>query len=306
MRDSSIGLKLTARDIEILKLVYRNRFLSSEYIIALLGHNRKSILRRLYLLFHAGYLDRPKAQIVACENNSAMVYALGNRGAEVLAGEYGDAAIAKVNWTEKNKNSKGMFLEHTLMVAEILTVIQLACRKVRGLEYISAEEIIGNRLMPPSDPANPLSWKVEKNEKNRFALSVIPDGAFGLRITDENTGRQQAYYYFLEADRATMPVFRHSLMRSSIYKKLVGYTASREGKLFSQNFGFKKVFVLTVTLSDERIQNMIDLNKKFHPKVTGYRMLKFANINMVELKKPEMILGLAWMNGQGKRVNLID
>lgn len=305
VRDEMVRLQLTERDTQILKLVFRNRFLSSDHIVALLGHNRKSLLRRLYLMFHAGYLDRPKAQILAIGNNTAMVYALGNRGAQVLAGEYGDPSIAKINWTEKNKNSKGMFLEHTLMVAEFLTLVQMACRKVRGVDYISAEEIIGNRILPPSDPAYPLSWKIKRQEKKRFSFSIIPDGAFGLKITDEKTGHQQVYYYFLEADRATMPVFRHSLIRSSIYKKIVGYTASRDLKLFSRNFGFKKVFILTVTLSDERIKNMVKLNQEIHPKAKGYRMFKFSNIHSVTLEKPEMILGLAWINGQGSRVNLI-
>ncbi len=65
VRDSSVSLQLTDRDIKIIKLVYQCRFISSDCIIGLLGGSRKGILNRLHLLFHhAGFLDRPKAQII--------------------------------------------------------------------------------------------------------------------------------------------------------------------------------------------------------------------------------------------------
>ena len=296
--------QLTGQDVNILKLVYQNRFLASSHIVALMGKNRKSILRRLQLLFHTGYLDRPKAQVTTHGYNSPMVYALGNRGAEVLAVEYDDESILRINWTEKNKNAKTMFLEHSLMVSEFLTVVRRACERVRGAEFIPPEEIIKNRVNPPSDPANPLSWQVGGKNKG-YCFSMIPDSAFGLRIMDETTGRQGIVYYFLEADRATMPVVRHNLFRSSIYKKIKGYTASHEERLFSQNFGFKKVFVLMLTLSYERINNMIKLNQQINPRAQG--LFKFAEYSTaVNLDRPEYVLGLAWTDGKGRTGNMIE
>src|SRR5271166_1925834 len=55
--------QLTARDVAILHAVARYRFLSSTLIIRLIGGSAQQILRRLQLLFHHGYLDRPTSQV---------------------------------------------------------------------------------------------------------------------------------------------------------------------------------------------------------------------------------------------------
>jgi len=304
VRDNSVQIQITKRDIEILKLIYTHRLMTSDQIISLAGKKRKSILKRLHLMFHAGFLDRPKSQLLTFGNNSPMIYAIGNRGAEIIAKEYNDPSVLKINWTEKNKNCKTMFLSHTIMVAEFLTTIQLACQKINGPEYIDAGEIINNRPVPAPDGVDPLSWKVEGKTHRKFSFSIIPDGAFGLRINQD--GKETVYYYFIEADRATMPVVRHNLIRSSIYKKLVGYSTSMNDKLFGKNFGFKRVFVLLITTSEERIGNMVKLNKDIHPQGKGFRLFKFADSRVVDLENPINLLGFSWTNGQGDPVNIIN
>lgn len=304
IRDNTVQIQITKRDTEILKLIYKHRLMTSEQVIALSGKKRKSILKRLHLMFHAGFLDRPRSQLLAFGNNSPMIYAIGNRGAEIISKEIGDPSIMKINWTEKNKNCKHLFLCHTVMVSEILTTVQLACQKIKGLEYIDATEIINNRQVPAPDRADPLSWKVEGATPKKFKFSIIPDGAFGLRINQN--GAESAFYYFIEADRGTMPVVRHNLFRSSIYKKMVGYSASMNDKLFGKNFGFKKVFVLLVTTSEERINNMLKLNKTIHPQGKGFRLFKFIDSRDIHLDHPENLLGISWTNGQGEKVNIIN
>lgn len=303
VRDHTVQIQITQRDTAILKEVYKHRLMTSEQIIALSGNKRKSVLKRLHLMFHAGFLDRPKSQLTAFGNNAPMIYALGNRGAEVMAKELGDPSIMKINWTEKNRNCKHLFLAHTVMVSDILTTVQLACRKVRGLTYIDADEIINNRQIPAPDRADPLSWKVEGTSPRKFRFTIIPDGAFGLRTTEN--GVTNTFYYFIEADRGTMPVVRHNLFRTSIYKKMVGYSASMNDKLFGRNFGFKKVFVMFVTSSEERISNMVKLNKSIHPQGKGYRLFKFIDNRNIHPMYPENLLGFSWQNGQGETANII-
>src|ERR1700687_5327722 len=80
------GIKLTPRDLEILRAVHRHRLLRSTHLIALLDGSPQTTLRRLQLLFHHGYLDRPAAQLDwYAQGSEPMVYALGNRGGAVLA-----------------------------------------------------------------------------------------------------------------------------------------------------------------------------------------------------------------------------
>jgi DNA-binding Lrp family transcriptional regulator len=56
-------IELTERDRDIIRLVHRHRFLRSTQIVALVGDSSQQLLRRLRLLYHHGYLERPRAQI---------------------------------------------------------------------------------------------------------------------------------------------------------------------------------------------------------------------------------------------------
>ena len=56
-------LQLTERDRDIIRLVHRHRFFRSHQITALLGGSEQQIVRRLQLLYHDEYLERPRAQI---------------------------------------------------------------------------------------------------------------------------------------------------------------------------------------------------------------------------------------------------
>src|ERR1700733_2970564 len=80
---------LTERDIEIIKLVARHRFMRSTHILDLLdGLSRQGALRLLERLFHGGYLTRPPAQVEwyrAGGGSRPLVYSVGNAGINLLA-----------------------------------------------------------------------------------------------------------------------------------------------------------------------------------------------------------------------------
>src|ERR1043165_8920687 len=77
---------ITNRDREIIRFVYSHRFLRSSQIAALIGASRQPVLRRLQLLFHHGYLTRPRAQVEYFTKGGSreIVYGLGNKGAKSL------------------------------------------------------------------------------------------------------------------------------------------------------------------------------------------------------------------------------
>jgi len=306
-RDPKVSLKLTDRDRDIIHWVYRHRFLSSEHIISLVKGSGQGISRRLNRLFHSGYLDRPKRQMVAFGNNHYMVYGLGNKGANLLASEF-DLPVETVDWSRKNRNAKEIFLEHTLMVSRILTTFRLACRKQKNIEFVEPEHLIKCRQKPPTIKTHALSWRVnvkkgEYHQKRFFSFNMLPDSVFGLRFKKNSVTRET--YFFLEADRATMPVRRTNFYRSSFYKKMVGYVASYKNELFSEYFGFKKVRALTVTKSDERISNMIIVNKSLHNMGNGYNLFLFAKDNAIDIQTPERIFKQIWINGRGSKDSLL-
>jgi len=89
-RPKAVGrLALQERDIEIIRLVDEYRFLDSEQMCALVQGSKQVILRRLQKLFHHGYLDRPINQINPFLGYRKMVYALGDKGADLLAERLG-------------------------------------------------------------------------------------------------------------------------------------------------------------------------------------------------------------------------
>src|SRR6202521_6207512 len=122
------GMVLTHRDLEILRAVQRHRLLRSTHLIALLDGSRQTTLRRLQLLFHHGYLDRPAAQLDwYAAGSEPMVYALGNRAAAILA-DGGGVHNSAVRWDTKNRDLSRHFLRHTLAVAEVMVAFEVACR----------------------------------------------------------------------------------------------------------------------------------------------------------------------------------
>ncbi len=82
--------------------------------------------------------------------------------------------------------------------------------------------------------------------------------------------------------------------------------ASYKNELFSEYFGFKKVRILTVTKSDERINNMIIVNKSLHNMGNGYNLFLFARENDIDIQIPERIFKQIWINGRGRKDNLLQ
>src|SRR5438045_8807998 len=76
------AFRLTDDDVEIVRQLARHRFLRSTHIAALVGRSVDRTNDRLSKLFHAGYLDRPRAQLdyYPTAGSAPIVYALADRG----------------------------------------------------------------------------------------------------------------------------------------------------------------------------------------------------------------------------------
>src|SRR5882724_1410219 len=99
-------IRLTEDDLAIIRHIANHRFLRSTHLAQLMPHRSyKKLLERLGALYHNGFVDRPRAQLdyYATAGSAPIVYALGNRGALVLA-ERDGMDRAQVDWTWKNRN----------------------------------------------------------------------------------------------------------------------------------------------------------------------------------------------------------
>jgi hypothetical protein len=305
-RVGRVSFRLQERDIDIIRHVYKHRFLTSEHIKALIPGSDQRILRRLQALYHSDHLDRPREQIIhyrAGAGSTSMIYGLGNKGADLLTQEF-RIARAKVDWTSKNRTAQVAFLEHTLEVADFMVCLELACRQRKDIEMIEPAEILDRAPAKTRGKYNPFAFQVKAKrpghrEAGPVTFGVIPDKIFGLHFVNEPAGRNWAYF-FLEADRATMPVKRKNLFKTSFYKKMLGYyTASpmKQG-VFKETFGFKNARVLTVTKSQDRINSMIEVGKDVDERGKGTRMFWFTQAGNIDLGAPEKVLDKIWSNGR--------
>ena len=122
-------MKLTSRDEEILRSVFRHRFLRSTQIARVVSGSRQQVLRRLQLLYHHRYLDRPRCQLDFYQRggSTSMVYGLGNRGAALLR-RRDKLPPHRLDWTTRNRDVQRLFLEHALLIAEVMLTFDEACR----------------------------------------------------------------------------------------------------------------------------------------------------------------------------------
>jgi hypothetical protein len=291
---------LTPRDLAILRVVHRHRLLRSTHLVALSGGSRQATLRRLHLLFHHGYLDRPSMQLDwYARGSEPLVYALGNRGAEILEAE-GKVRRGGVRWDTKNRNLSRVFLHHTLAIAEIMVAFEVACRGREGVRFIPPEEMLAGAPPETRRLRLPFRWQVDvRHDGKLHRLGVEPDKVFGLRFEGEREGRNLAFF-FLEADRGTMPVMRKGLAQTSFLRKLLCYQETWRKDLHKAHLGIPNFRVLTVTTSRERVEHLVEACRSLPG--GGSRLFLFADQGALSNGD---ILSHEWVNGKGKLVHLL-
>jgi hypothetical protein len=282
-----VPIDLTARDRDIIRLVHRHRFLRSHQIVALLDGSQQQLLRRLKLLYHQGYLERPRAQLDYYHQGGSrhIVYGLGNKGGKLMKEEFG-IAVRPDSWGEKNRAVGRMFLEHALLVSDVMVALELACRRDGRIRLIRSDEMV----------SEPVRWKV-KLEGGR-KLGVVPDRAFALEYLNP-VGRMERAYFFLEADRGTMPVVRQSLSQSSFQRKLLAYEATWTQNLHQTRFGIHRFRVLCVTKSAARVKSLVEACSKLK---RGHGLFLFADHSILE----NILFGQCQTGRPGEKTAILD
>lgn len=283
-------MRLTPRDEEILRAIFRHRFLRSTQIARIVPGSRQQLLRRLQSLFHHGYLERPRCQLDYFERGGSrsMVYGLGNRGVAFLRRRENIAAH-RLDWSVRNRSVQRLFLEHALLIAEVMLAFEETCRH-RGDVRLLADDALP---LPEATrrQREPFHWSV------RFAggvnLGVIPDKVFALEF-DDGKGCVTRTLYFLEADRGTMPVQRAGLATSSFFRKLLAYEATWTQDVHRSRFGFSRMRVLTVTTSAQRLENLIAAAVELE---RGRGLFLFATADSVSSAAD--LLALPWRDCDG-------
>lgn len=291
-------MQLTSRDRDIVRQVFRHRFLRSSQIAALVGGSKQAVVRRLQLLYHHAYLERPRAQIEYYQQGGSrtLVYGITRRGAELLKATESGTNHA-VDWDTKDHTVKRLFLEHALLISDVMVALELSCRRNGRVRLLNAEE-----LALPSGPhahSKPFGWSVSIGGGAK--LGLIPDRVFALEFLDQPADRNRVYY-FLEADRATMPVVRNNLRQTSFQRKLLAYEATWTQALHQKHLGFHRFRVLTVTTSIERLSHLIEISRQLK---RGQGLFLFTDMNsLLSASNP---IALPWQGVRpGQTANLLE
>jgi len=291
-------MQLTPRDRNIVQLVAQHRFLRSPQIAALLANGSQQFLRRLQLLYHHGFLERPRAQLDYFHQGGSrhIVYGIGNKGANLLKSEIG-LAIPNVRWGQKNRSIGRIFLEHALLVSDVMVAFEMACRENGQIKLLTDDQ-----LPLPAEASrqhSPFNWKA--NISSGLKLGVIPDRVFALEYSDKADNRDHAFF-FLEADRGTMPVKRRNLTQTSFYRKLLAYEATWSQSVHRNRFGFHRFRVLTVTTSAERLRSLVEVCSQLR---SGHGLFLFAH--RASLERPGDVFSPIWHTArQGETASLLN
>ena len=297
-------LRITARDMDILRAVARFRFLSSEQIVSVVGGSPATLAVRLKKLFRNAYLDRPRNQHVQLaqffdEGNRPLVYGLARKGAQLLA-EDGVAIDAKLDWTTKNQRATAAFLAHTLETADAMLAFDRACRAAESVRLVDHHALLP--FMPEATQRlrDPFRCRVEVRTKGQalpLSIAVVPDRLFSLAHAD-GTRRN----YALELDRGTMDIRARRLAgKSSFRRKLIGYYTAWKERRHTEHWNFNSFRVLTVTTSEKRLANMLAAQ---HEVTNGTVPGLFLYTTQDRLAE-HGAFGDAWLNGACELVRLI-
>ena len=133
-----VPFRMTARDEEILRAVYRFRVLTSVQIERLLfltpGKPKPSNTRcnlRLQGLFHHGFLARSEQVQKITDGRKPLLYFLDRRGAEYLAAQ-DETEVTALDWRPSHNRISPLFLDHLLQTNDVRIDIELACKLHSG------------------------------------------------------------------------------------------------------------------------------------------------------------------------------
>ena len=290
--------QLTARDLAILHAVARYRFLSSTLIISLVGGSAQQILRRLQLLFHHGYLDRPTSQVAQLAHvfdfgNRPFIYGLGPRRRPCVLAEAGIPLKESWIYDQERARHRTVSLAHTLETADTMIAFELACRAEGAPMLIDHHDLLPYLPEETRDDDAPFHARVTlKTAREALTIGVIPDRR--RLASPSKTARASILRSNSIAARWTS-----SHGSSSVNRALA--TARRpsalEEELHTSQWGFKAFRVLTVTPSEKRIENMIAVQREIVGE-QGSNLFLFTTPKRLAEKSP---LADVWVTGKGAR-----
>ena len=196
-----------------------------------------------------------------------MVYALSNKGADVLADELG-VERGNIDWRANNRRVGYQHILHALMISNLRSTLTLALEPRKHTALKTWKQ-------------GPELKAVTIVEGRRVA--VIPDAFF----TVEHEGHD--LHFLCEVDRSTMTTKR-------FLRKLSAYWYWWKEGGHRRELGINRFRVLTISISDRRKENLRKIARNADDRKQGTAMFLFACERSYSLDEPETILNPIWQS----------
>lgn len=247
--------RVTARDIELFKLLAKYPYLPADDIHAWIGGGHAAFKKRINLLSRRpnSFIDRPHQQRIADANYRRLVYELDERGRAALA----DLGIPHVP-KKYHRN-----FAHELMACRIMFSFAVGVREHNHVRLIEWPEILAK--LPPAtlnlEQPNHIPVTIHMHGQNHDLNLGADWKPFGI----ERQADGKPFYRFfpgIEADTGTEPI-EAGAYRSDIHRKMLAYLKICNERIYHSHFGFPGgFFVPFITGSRARMEHMTELLKK--------------------------------------------
>ncbi|MBK8092230.1 MAG: replication-relaxation family protein [Verrucomicrobiaceae bacterium] len=237
-------LHLTERDVSILRLVERHRFVSSRHVTQMIGGSAQHVTRRLGRLFHVGFLHRPRGQLWLPRGGNAHLVCCITFSGQAILRERGLPTYASP--PRSRGETMALSLSHFLCVTDVMLALERSA-VAEGSCFLHHDE------WRTEDEARLFQMRWGANltyDGKRVRTAVLPDGAFAI----EKSGKRS--YFFVEVDRGTMPVSRGGSEQTSFRRKVLAYKATRDTGILWKRHEVSGFRVLVITEHSRRLRSL--------------------------------------------------
>src|SRR5919197_886813 len=284
----SQNVRIDDRKLDMLQWLMKYDLLTTHHVALLDGGSQQSVSRILHRLLLSGHILRPYGQRQSFyDKREPWIYGLANPGANTLAEKRG-IPRGKLDWTKKNRVAKGNY-KHKRLLNELRVRLEVDVRHRPAISYMERAAL--NRELPT--PVT--TWRVPvMDEGKTYEDGVSPDDVFRLIFHNEPKPHNFGTF-FSEADRATEPNDTDTAREVYLYRKMLAYYFTYMLGIHTELFGFKEFRVLVLTTSAERVENLIEVNKRFH-NGEGSELFLFTDLGA--LRASPHVLEHEWINGR--------
>lgn len=295
------AIRITERDLGLLRNLSHLRLASADQLAALDGGSAQNVSRALLALWEHAYVERAIGQVqsrLLYKGSYPTIYGLTRKGAWLLRKHGYEVRRRLLYEIDKQRDAGWRFIEHRVEITAFMVNLQLAARGRTDIAVLDRKEIL------ESAPKTRRDRRVRMSAKVRIDGAIVnhsadPDELFGLRSIES----EDESYFMFELDRGEMPVHRHKSKDQTYFAKkmLIYYEAFKAGE-HRRELGIDNFRVATVTTTPERVAQMIDAQMEM-TNGRGSNMFLFVDEATLAASNP---LDVLWTTGKRQTIRLAE